>query len=215
MARIKALAFDAYGTLFDVFSVTARCERLFPGRGQALAELWRTKQLHYTLLRSLMGRYRSFWPLTADALTYAAKALRLDLDPSDRDALMHEYLRLQPFDDASPGLEALRARGLPLAILSNGEPRMLEAAAANAGLDHLFDAIVSADEVGIYKVSPQVYARGAERLGVAIGELGFVSANAWDVSGAASAGLATFWIRRHADTPPEEMEFGPTASSAA
>ena len=204
---IEAFAFDAYGTLFDVFSVTALCEELFPGNGDALAQRWRAKQLQYSLLRSLMGRHRDFWLVTGDALVNAAAGLGLDLTPQRRDRLMDAYLTLAAFPDVRPGLEALKARGVKLAILSNGEPRMLEAAARSAGIDTLLDTIISVEEVKIFKVSPRVYNLGPERLGVDQSALGFVSSNAWDVAGAASAGLTTFWIQRTAGEPPEELGF--------
>ena len=204
---IEAFAFDAYGTLFDVFSVTALCEELFPGSGDALAQRWRAKQLQYSLLRSLMGRHRDFWLVTGDALVNAAAGLGLDLTPARRDRLMEAYLTLAAFPDVRPGLEALRDRGVKLAILSNGEPRMLEAAARSAGIDTLLDMIISVEEVKIFKVSPRVYNLGPERLGVDRSALGFVSSNAWDVAGAASAGLTTFWIQRAAGEPPEELGF--------
>ena len=204
---IEAFAFDAYGTLFDVFSVTALCDELFPGNGDALAQRWRAKQLQYSLLRSLMGRHRDFWLVTEDALVYAARSLDLDLTGARRTRLMDAYLTLEAFPDVRPGLEALRARGVRLAILSNGEPRMLEAAARSAGIDTLLDTIISVEEVRIFKVSPRVYNLGPERLGVDRSALGFVSSNAWDIAGAASAGLTTFWIQRSAAEPPDELGF--------
>ena len=204
---IEAFAFDAYGTLFDVFSVTALCEELFPGRGDPLAQRWRAKQLQYSLLRSLMGRHRDFWLVTQDALVYAARSLDLNLTAQRRERLMEAYLSLAAFPDVRPGLEALRNQGLRLAILSNGEPRMLEAAARSAGIDTLLDTIISVEDVRIFKVSPRVYMLGLERLGVGRSALGFVSSNSWDINGAASAGLITFWIQRAAAEPPEELGF--------
>ncbi len=204
---IKAFAFDAYGTLFDVFSVTALCEQLFPGKGNALAQLWRVKQLQYSLLRSLMGRHKDFWQLTEDGLVFASKSLKLDLTPEKRKRLMEAYLSLAAFPDVKPGLKALKTRGLQLAILSNGDPRMLEAAARSAGIHNLLDKIISVEEVKIFKVSPRVYNLGPERMNVSNAELGFVSSNSWDINGAASAGLITFWIQRSAGEPPEELGF--------
>ena len=204
---IEAFAFDAYGTLFDVFSVTALCEDLFPGDGAALAQVWRAKQLQYSLLRSLMGRHRDFWLVTQDALVYASKRLGLDLSLARRDRLMEAYLTLAAFPDVRPGLEALKTQGVKLAILSNGEPRMLEAAARGAGIDTLLDAIISVEDVKIFKVSPRVYQLGLERLQVGRTALGFVSSNSWDINGAASAGLTTFWIQRTAGEPAEELGF--------
>jgi 2-haloacid dehalogenase len=207
LQRIKAFVFDAYGTLFDVFSVTALCEQLFPGKGNALAQLWRVKQLQYSLLRSLMGRHKDFWQLTEDGLIYASKSLKLDLTREKRKRLMDAYLTLTAFPDVKPGLEALKQRGLRLAILSNGEPTMLEAAARSAGIVDLLDRIISVEEVKIFKPSPRVYNLGPERLNVSPTQLGFVSSNSWDVNGAASAGLITFWIQRSAAEPPEDLGF--------
>jgi 2-haloacid dehalogenase len=154
---IKALAFDAYGTLFDVFSVTALCEQLFPGKGNQLAQIWRFKQLQYSLMRSLMGRHRDFWGLTEDGLVWASKNLQLDLTADKKKQLMDAYLSLAAFPDVKPGLDALKKQGIKLAILSNGEPRMLEAAAKSAGIRDLLDEIISVEEVKIFKVSPRVY----------------------------------------------------------
>ncbi len=210
LARIKdinAFAFDAYGTLFDVFSVTALCEQIFPGKGNALAQLWRVKQLQYTLLRSLMGRHKDFWQLTEDGLVYASKSLKLDLTPQRHELLMKAYLSLAAFPDVKPGLEALKKKGIGLSILSNGEPRMLEAAAKSAGVDGLLDKIISVEEVQIFKPNPRVYNLAPERMKVSNHELGFVSSNSWDINGAASAGLITFWIQRSPGEPPEELGF--------
>ncbi len=210
LGNIKALAFDAYGTLFDVFSVTARCEQLFPGRGTALTQLWRAKQLQYSLLRSLMGRYEDFWQLTEDALLYASQSLKLELTTVKQRQLMDAYLSLSVFPDVGPGLAALKKRGLRLAILSNGAPKMLNAAVRNAGIDTAFDTIISADELKIFKPSPRVYRSARTRLRVAAGALGFVSSNSWDISGAASAGLTTFWAQRSAGEPAECLGFPAT-----
>ena len=204
---MKAFVFDAYGTLFDVLSVTSLCELLFPGRGAALAVTWRSKQLQYSLLRSMMERYADFWRLTQDALVHATKSLGLELTTEKRDRLMHAYRRLQAFPDVKPGLEQLKARGLRLAILSNGAPEMLKSATASAGIDGLLDEIISVDDIKIYKPSPRVYQLAAQRLGMPMADIGFVSSNGWDVAGATSAGLTTFWIQRAAAEPPEELGY--------
>jgi 2-haloacid dehalogenase len=206
-AALGALAFDAYGTLFDVFSVTSLCEEIFPGNGRALAEVWRAKQLQYSLLRSLMRRYENFWQVTEDGLVYGASSLGLDLTPARRQLLMDSYLSLAAFPDVRPGLETLRRQGIRLAILSNGEPKMLAAAARNAGIDGLLDAIISADEVKTFKPDPPVYALGPARLGVPVAQMGFVSSNSWDINGATSAGLTTFWIQRTGAAPPEVLGY--------
>jgi 2-haloacid dehalogenase len=204
---IKALAFDAYGTLFDVFSVTALCEQLFPGKGNQLAQTWRVKQLQYSLMRSLMGRHRDFWGLTEDGLVWASKNLMVDLSADRKQRLMDAYLSLAAFPDVKPGLEALKQQGLKLAILSNGEPKMLEAAAKSAGIRDLLDEVISVEEVKIFKTSHRVYWLASERLKVSNPELGFVSANNWDGVAAVSAGLRTFWIQRSAAEVPEELGF--------
>jgi 2-haloacid dehalogenase len=205
--NIKALAFDAYGTLFDVFAVTALCEQLFPSKGNQLAQIWRAKQLQYSLMRSLMGRHRDFWGLTEDGLVWATKNLQLDLSIDKKKRLMDAYLTLAAFPDVKPGLEALKKQGIKLAILSNGEPKMLEAAAKSAGIRDLLDDVISVEEVKIFKVSPRVYNLAPERLKVTNPEIGFISANSWDINGAASAGLNTFWIQRSSAEIPEELGF--------
>lgn len=207
ITNVKVLAFDAYGTLFDVFSVTALCEQLFPGKGSALAQLWRAKQLQYSFMRSLMGRHKDFWQLTKDGLDYASKSLKLDLTPERRKQLMEAYLSLAAFPDVKPGLAALKKQGLQLAILSNGEPKMLEAAAKSSGVYDLLDKIISVEEVKIFKPSPRVYNLALEQTKASSTELGFVSSNSWDINGAASAGLITVWIQRGAGEPPEELGF--------
>src|SRR4051812_35958408 len=136
---MQALAFDAYGTLFDVYSVAALCDELFPGHGAALAQGWRAKQLQYSLLRSVMNRYKDFAQVTQDALVYACRALQLELTPERRTWLMDAYMTLAAFPDVKPALQQLKSIGVRLAILSNGEPRMLRAATASAGLADLLD----------------------------------------------------------------------------
>jgi 2-haloacid dehalogenase len=203
----KAFAFDAYGTLFDVFSVGALCEQLFPDHGVMVAQLWRAKQLQYSLLRSLMGRHRNFWQLTEDGLVYACKSLGLELTPERRQRLMDAYLTLDTFPDVRPGLETLRRKGVRLAILSNGEPHTLRATAQHAGILPLLDEIISAEEVRTFKPSPLVYNLASTRMSVPADEIGFVSSNSWDIAGAGSAGLTTVWVQRAGGEIPEELEF--------
>jgi 2-haloacid dehalogenase len=204
---IRAIAFDAYGTLFDVFSVTSLCEQLFPGRGEALVQLWRAKQLQYSLLRSLMNRYRDFWQLTGDGLVYAARNLKLELTDDKRKQLMDAYLHLAAFPDVRPGLEALRKQGRRLAILSNGEPKMLQAAVDSAGLGNLLDEIISVNDVQVFKPHPRAYRLIGQKLRVATDAIAFVSSNSWDINGAGAAGLSAFWIQRSAGEPQEELGF--------
>ncbi len=202
---VKALVFDAYGTLLDVFSVTGLCEQLFPGKGQQVAQSWREKQLLYSYLRTMMGRHRDFWGLTEDGLVWAAKKHKLDLTGDKKKQLLDAYLNLAVFPDIKPGLEALKKQGVTLAILSNGEPKMLATNVKNAGLGAMLDESISIEDVKVNKPDPRVYNLAAERLGVRRSELGLVSSNNWDIVGAASAGLRTFWIHRDPDDVPEEM----------
>lgn len=201
--EIKALVFDAYGTLFDVHSVAALAERLFPGHGTQVSQLWRTYQLQYSWLRSLMGRYEDFGKLTEDALVVACKTLKLELGAEQRARLIGAYDKLDTFREVKQALQALSR--LPLAILSNGSPRMLRAAVASSGLDGVFREVISVDDAKIYKPSPKVYQLAVDRLKVSErSKIGFVSSNGWDVSGAAAFGFTTFWINR-AGAPMEEL----------
>jgi 2-haloacid dehalogenase len=191
---IRALVFDAYGTLFDVHSVIVRCEALFPGRGSDLSRLWRQKQLEYTWLRTLMGRYESFEAITAHALRHACGALQLPLPAESERILVLEYRRLSKFPEAAEALAGLR--DCRLAILSNGSPEMLNALVRHSGLDRLLDDVISVDAVRVFKPQPAVYRLAADRLQVRADEIGFVSSNFWDVCGAASCGLQAYWINR-------------------
>jgi len=191
---IKALVFDAYGTLFDVHSVITEGERRFPGRGAELSKLWRQKQLEYTWLRSLMGRYEDFQHITTESLVHSCAALGLGLDGDARRALMDAYLHLTPYPEVPAALGALAPRRL--AILSNGSPEMLDAVVRNAGLGEVFDAVLSADALRIFKPHPSVYRLATEQFGIPAEEIGFVSSNFWDIAGAASCGFRTYWINR-------------------
>lgn len=205
---LKALVFDAYGTLFDVHSVITECDVLFPGKGTSLSQLWRGKQLEYTWLRSLMGRYADFSAITRAALTTACAMLRLELSEVAARRLMDAYLVLKVFPDVMDTLIWLRER--KLAILSNGSPAMLDAVVRHAGLDRVLDAVLSVDALRIFKPHPSVYAYAAERLQVPAGAIGFVSSNFWDVAGATSFGFRTFWINR-AGAAPDDLGYRPAA----
>lgn len=207
---MKAFVFDAYGTLFDVFSVTSLCEDLFPGYGKQLATLWRKKQLEYTWLRSLMSRYQGFWGVTEDALVHSAKSLKLEMSAHERARLMDSYLHLAAFPDVKPGLGELKRIGMRLAILSNGQPEMLRVAVENANLSNFIDTIFSVDSVKEFKPSPRAYDQLTSGLNIDKPAIGFVSANNWDVSGAGAAGFATFWVRRSGLEIPEELGYPPT-----
>src|ERR1051326_5441002 len=200
---IDALVFDAYGTLFDVNSVAATGEEQFPGKGQELSQLWRTKQLEYTWLRSLMGKHVDFWRITQDALTFACKRMNLDCSPVQRERLMQSYNRLNAFPDVRPALEGLAP--LPLAILSNGSPNMLQAAVTHSGIGELLKHIISIEEAGIYKPDPRVYQLALNRFKVKERrQVGFVSSNCWDAIGAKSFGFTVFWINR-SNLPVDEL----------
>jgi 2-haloacid dehalogenase len=194
--NIKGLAFDAYGTLLDVHSVIELGEQLFPGQGSALSNAWRLKQLQYTWQRSLMDRYADFWKVTEDGLVFAANSLNLKLDPSKRKQLMDAYLSLKTFPDVPLGLKQLSSAGYKLAILSNGAPRMLQEVTKNAGMAEFLSHVISIDEIKVYKPSPRAYQLATQKLGTAPDATGFVSSNSWDIAGAASFGLTTFWINR-------------------
>jgi 2-haloacid dehalogenase len=202
-----ALVFDAYGTLYDVRSVAASCERRLPGHGAALTELWRRKQLEYSWLCGLMGRHPGFWSLTEAGLRHACRALGLALAPDAARELMNEYLRLACYPEV-PGALARLAERLPLAILSNGTADMLAAVTAHNGLTGRFRHILSADEAGVFKPSPRVYRLAVERLGLPPGRIGFVSSNGWDAAGAKAAGLTVYWINRQG-LAPEELGLAP------
>lgn len=198
---VKALVFDAYGTLFDVQSVIAAVNRKFPGQGPALSAAWRTRQLEYTWLRSLMGRYEDFWSVTESALVASCNAMKLPLDAAGRADLMDAYLHLDPLPEVKQALRSLAGR--PLAILSNGSPKMLQDVVENAGLKEVFSRIISVDEVRTYKPNPAVYQLAVKKMAVEKGAIGFVSSNFWDDAGATAFGFRTFWINRTGAAPEE------------
>jgi 2-haloacid dehalogenase len=202
--QFDALVFDAYGTLYDVHSVARGCERLFPGQGMALSRLWRAKQLEYTWLRSLMGRYAPFSAVTRDALAHACEALGLELAREGADALMAEYLSLDTYAEVPKAFSSLV--GIKKAILSNGSPDLLGPLVAHSGLE--LDAVISVDELGVYKPAPQVYELAVRRLEVPKERIGFVSSNCWDALGAKSFGFSVFWVNR-ARAPLDRLGFQP------
>jgi 2-haloacid dehalogenase len=208
---IQAIVFDAYGTLFDVYSIGALAEKLFPGRGAALAELWRDKQIEYTRLRTLCSMYKPFWEVTQDALVFSCRKLGLDLTLAAQNALMGQYAKLQAFPENLAVLQRLRAMGVKLAILSNGNPQMLDAAAEAAGMRELFNHILSVDAVRKFKTAPEAYQLGPDVFGLSAKNILFVSSNCWDVCGASWFGYTTFWVNR-AGAPLEELGVKPDAS---
>jgi 2-haloacid dehalogenase len=202
MRGIEACVFDAYGTLFDVHSAVARLGARVGEQADALSQLWRAKQLEYTWLRALMARHADFWQVTGDALDYALA--RTGVDTALREPLMQAYLSLDAYPEVPDVLRRLRAGGLKIAILSNGDPKMLEAAARSAGIAELLDAILSAEEVGVFKPHAKVYQLAVDRLAVRPDQIAFQSSNAWDVHGAAAFGLRAVWINR-LGMPPERL----------
>ncbi|MBI2466586.1 MAG: haloacid dehalogenase type II [Candidatus Rokubacteria bacterium] len=203
--QVQGLLFDAYGTLFDVHSVIEACGAV-TSDPQALSNLWRAKQLEYTWLRSLMGRYEDFWAVTEAALVFACRRLGLELTPAQRRRLMEAYLRLEPFPEVRGVLA--RLADLPCAVLSNGAPRMLEAVVEHTGLGRHLRAVISVDAARIFKPAPAVYALGPARLGLPKEALGFVSSNCWDVAGAKAYGFPVVWVNR-ARAPLEELGLVP------
>jgi 2-haloacid dehalogenase len=201
VATIRGYVFDAYGTLFDVHSVV-EAGRAITSDPAALSALWRQKQLEYTWLRALMGRYEDFWAVTEAALRHSMRRLGLQAGEADVRRLMDAYLSLACFPEVPAALERLAGR--PRAILSNGSPRMLAAAVASGGLGRHLQHVLSVDAVKTYKPAPAVYALGPRALGVPADQLLFVSSNAWDVAGAKAFGYQVAWCNRtHA--PAEEL----------
>lgn len=197
---LKAVVFDAYGTLYDIQSVAEITEDAFPGYGEIITQIWRIKQLEYTWLRSLMRRYRDFAAVTRESLAYTLRVLGLSYESAVFERLMERYLHLELYPDATAALTALKPK--KLAILSNGSPDMLEALVRNSGLDRLLDATISVDAKKIFKPSPEAYTPIEQVLGTRPSEVLFVSSNPWDAAGAKSFGLNVAWIER---VTPEAM----------
>lgn len=193
---MSTFVFDAYGTLYDVNSVATATEEAFPGYGDTITQVWRLKQLEYTWLRSLMGRYEDFSTVTRESLLYTLKTLGLQAEPETVDAILDRYLHLSLYSDALEALEGLREAGHQVTILSNGSQEMLDALVRNSGLDTLLDAVISIDEKRIYKPSPEAYSLVGEKLGVSADDVVFVSCNPFDVCGAKSYGFKLAWIER-------------------
>jgi 2-haloacid dehalogenase len=218
MEKPRAVIFDAYGTLFDVYSVGLLAEQLFPGNGARLAVVWRDKQIEYTRLVTTSNHgahYRPFWAITLSALTFAIKliepAARQDWAAFEQRAtqLMNQYRHLSAFPENKGVLQTLRERGVVTGILSNGEPEMLGIAVRSAGLDGLLDHIISTDAVRLYKTHPDAYALAEQATGFARSQIVFVSSNAWDALGATWFGYPTLWVNRQ-NLPFEELGTQPT-----
>lgn len=209
----RAVLFDAYGTLFDVYSVALLAEQLFPGHGERLSLLWRDKQIEYTRLSSMSGvngeYYRPFWELTRAGLRYAALRLGLDLGSVAEERLMNQYHHLSSFPENKSVLQALKVRGITAGILSNGDPQMLAVAVKSAGFDGLLDPLLSVHVVKRYKTDPAAYALGPQALKLPPRDILFVSSNGWDAIGATWHGYTTLWVNR-ASLPLEQLDTRPT-----
>ncbi|MDQ6628669.1 MAG: haloacid dehalogenase type II [Pseudomonadota bacterium] len=192
----RAVLFDAYGTLFDVYSVGVATELLFPGHGERLGVLWRDKQIEYTRLSSMSGKMRSFRDCTRGGLRFAAARLGLSLDAAAEATLMASYARLEPFPENRRVLESLKQRGIRAGVLSNGDPDMLEAVVGHAGFADLLDPVLSVEATGRFKTDPAAYALGSTALALPAAEILFVSSNCWDAIGATWFGYTTLWINR-------------------
>lgn len=208
--KIRAIAFDAYGTLLDVFSVGTLAETMFPGKGAAIATTWRDKQIDYTRLRSMSDKFADFWQVTGDALDYACEAHGVVLSEGARRALMDAYEVLTAFPENRVALSRLQESGIPMAVLTNGSTGMIGAALRASGLDGFFDHVLSADSVQVFKTAPEVYQLGPEAFGCAVSEILFVSSNCWDICGATWFGYHTIWLNRYVQ-PMERLGVEPNA----
>ncbi len=216
-AAPQAVLFDAYGTLFDVYSVGLLAEQLFPGHGEALGVLWRDKQIEYTRLVTVSNdgaHYQPFWQLTQAALRYACKRLGLALTSEAEARLMNQYRHLSAFPENKGVLQALKARGVATGILSNGDPDMLGIAVRSAALEGLLDHVISVDAVRKYKTHPAAYALGEQATGLRAGQIVFVSSNSWDALAATWYGYQTLWVNRY-QWPFEELGTQPVRTGSS
>ena len=195
MENVKAIIFDAYGTLFDVNSAAEKCKDKIGDKWERFANFWRTTQLEYTWLRSLMDRHKDFWQVTEDSLDKSMKAF--DIDPSMRNELLNLYKVLSPFEEVPETLKTLKEKKFKLAILSNGTPSLLDELVKSNHLDNLFDDIFSIEQVGVYKPSSRVYDLPIKKYNINKSEVAFLSANTWDVSGGGNYGYQSIWVNRN------------------
>jgi len=214
VARPRAVLFDAYGTLFDVYSVALLAEQLFPGFGERLSVLWRDKQIEYTRLTSMSGRYKPFWELTRAGLRYAALRLGLALDATAEDRLMNQYRHLSSFPENREVLVELKERGVSAGILSNGDPDMLGVAVKSAGFSGLLAHVISVHPLRKFKTDPATYALGTQALDLPARDILFVSSNCWDAIGATWFGYTTLWVNRFG-LPIEQLDTSPTRTGTS
>lgn len=206
--RFKAIAFDAYGTLLNIHSVENLCESLFPGHGRSLTQLWRDKQIEYTRLRTLTGRYEPFWTITRDALRFSCAALKLQLAADTEQKLMDQYAILVPFEENIAVLNSLKELDIPIAVLTNANPDMVQTALQHSQMSAFFDYVLSADTVKKFKPAPEVYQLGPDAFGCAAEDIVFVSSNAWDIVGSMWFGYHSFWVNR-SHAPMEQLGVQP------
>jgi len=201
---IQTVVFDAYGTLFDVYSIGALAEQLYPGQGAAISVLWRDKQIDYTRLITMSDPhrpegsryYQSFWDITRSALLYTLERFTLEAKPEHIDALMGQYAQLTPFAENLGVLQHLKTRGITTAILSNGSPEMLQTAVSSAGMTNLIDHVISVDAIRLFKTSPEAYGLVQHTIAANAHDILFVSSNSWDALGATWFGFTTLWVNR-------------------
>ncbi|MBI5612088.1 MAG: haloacid dehalogenase type II [Gammaproteobacteria bacterium] len=205
--RIRGIAFDAF-PVFDPRPIFALAEQLFPGKGAELSNAWRVRQFEYQWLRALSNQYADFWRATEDALVFAAKSLKLDLTPEKRNQLMEAYLGLKAWPDVLPALKSLKEANIRLAILSNFTPHMLAAAIKSAGLEGIFDHVLSTDRLKTYKPDPRAYQMAIDAFKLKREEILFVPFAGWDAAGAKWFGYRTFWVNR-LNAPVEELGMAP------
>ena len=195
MQNIKAIIFDAYGTLFDVNSAAEKCKDKIGNKWEGFANYWRTTQLEYTWLRSLMNRHKDFWQVTEDSLDKSMKAFSIDI--SMRNELLNLYKKLSPYSEVKKVLNSLKEKKYKIAILSNGTPALLNELVSSNNLDNVFDDIFSIEEVGIYKPDSKVYDLPIKKYQIKKDEVAFLSANTWDVSGGGNFGYNSIWVNRN------------------
>ena len=195
MKNIKAIIFEAYGTLFDVNSAAEKCKDKIGDKWEGFANYWRTTQLEYTWLRSLMNRHKDFWQVTEDSLDKSMKAF--NIDPLMRDELLNLYKVLSPFKEVPEVLKTLKEKKFKLAILSNGTPSLLNELVKSNKLDNIFDDLFSIEQVGIYKPDSKVYDMPIQKYRIKKNEVAFLSANTWDVSGGGNYGFNSIWVNRN------------------
>ena len=198
MKNIKAIIFDAYGTLFDVNSAAEKCKDKIGDKWEIFANYWRTTQLEYTWLRSLMGRHKDFWQITQDSLDKSMKVFRID--SSMRNELLNLYKVLSPFKEVPETLRSLKEKKYKLAILSNGTPKLLNELVKNNKLEIFFDKVFSVEHVGIYKPDSKVYDIPINKFKIKKNEVAFLSSNTWDVSGGGNYGYKAIWVNRNKST---------------